>query len=336
MTITESNNKIKIKTAKISLVVGLVLLVVKFSAYFLTDSIAIFSDAAESIINVVASAVALYSIILSSKPADKDHPYGHGNIEYFSAGFEGLLVAIAGIVIIYTSIERIIIGSHPMQLGVGILLIGFSAVINLVLSLYIIRNGKKTDSLALIADGKHILTDVYTSAGIIVGLILVLITDIYIFDPIIAMLVAVNIFFTGFKLVRQSVGELMNEVDPEVMSKIAYKLIEIRRSCWIDLHELRFWKSASFTFIDFHLILPYYFSIKEAHDSDDLISEKLKEVLPNSQIKIHLDYCSFELCKYCGYQDCSERKENSSSEDQWDQDRLTGPGLRKINNLEEP
>jgi len=122
MTILSNNKKIKFRTAMISLVVGTLLLVVKFSAYFITDSAAIFSDAAESVINVVAAAVALYSVMLSSKPADKDHPYGHGNIEYFSAGFEGFLIALAGIVIIYSSIDRIISGSQPMQLGTGILL----------------------------------------------------------------------------------------------------------------------------------------------------------------------------------------------------------------------
>ena len=336
MTSLSNNKKIKFRTAMISLVVGTLLLVVKFSAYFITDSAAIFSDAAESVINVVAAAVALYSVMLSSKPADKDHPYGHGNIEYFSAGFEGFLIALAGIVIIYSSIDRIIYGSQPMQLGTGILLIGVSSIINLILSLYIIKNGKKTDSLALIADGKHILTDVYTSGGIIVGLIIVMVTDIYIFDPIIAILVAVNIFFTGSKLVRQSIGGLMNEVEPETMEKISDTIIDIRKLCWIDLHELRFWRSASTTFIDFHLVLPYYFSIKQAHDSDDLISDKIKEVLPDSQIKIHLDYCGYELCRFCEYHECTERKEVLCVEYKWDQERLTGPGLRKLNGLAEP
>lgn len=330
------NKKIKLKAAKISLIVGSFLLVVKFAAYFITDSTAIFSDASESVINIVASAVALYSVILSSKPADKDHPYGHGNIEYFSAGFEGFLIALAGIVIIYASIEKIIFGAEPSKLGIGIILIGVTALVNLILALYLIKNGKKTDSLALIADGKHIMTDVFTSSGIIIGLLVVMITDIYVLDPVIAILVAVNIFFTGSKLVRQSFGGLMNEVEPETLTKITQILIDIRRSYWIDLHELRFWRSASRTFIDFHLVLPFYFSIKRAHDSDDLISLKIKEVLPDSQVKIHLDYCGYELCKFCEYQECNVRAEEISIEYKWDQERLTGPGLRKLNGYEEP
>ncbi len=330
------NKKLKLKAAKISLVVGATLLAVKFAAYFITDSTAIFSDAAESVINVVASMVALYSVVLSSKPADKDHPYGHGNIEYFSAGFEGFLIALAGIVIIYTSIEKIIAGAQPSKLGVGVILIGVASIINLFLAIYLIKNGKKTDSLALIADGKHIMTDVFTSGGIIIGLVVVMLTDVYVLDPIIAILVAINIFFTGSKLVRESFGGLMNEVEPETLTKITKILIDIRRPYWIDLHELRFWRSASRTFIDFHLVLPYYFSIKRAHDSDDLISDKIKEVLPDSQIKIHLDYCGEELCQFCEYQECNIRVAELRKEYKWDQERLTGPGLRKLNGYPEP
>ena len=118
--------------------------------------------------------------------------------------------------------------------------------------------------------------------------------------------------------------------------KFRTKLIDIKRTYWIDVHELRYWKSANLTFIDFHLVLPYYFSIKQAHDSDDLIAEELKSILPESQIKIHLDYCNFDICKYCAYSDCTERKENLVEEYKWDQERLTGPGLRKLYKIKEP
>lgn len=330
-----NNNLIKIKTAKLSFVIGFLLLIIKFTAYLITDSAAIFSDALESITHVFATGATLYSIFLSSKPADEDHPYGHGNIEYFSAGLEGLLIILAGIAIIYSSIERIILGTQPLHLGTGIILIISASIIILALSLYVIHIGKKTDSLALIADGKHILTDAYTSLGIIIGLGLVMWTDNYIFDPIIAILIATNIFYTGFKLLRQSFGGLMNEVDPNILKRISTKLIEVRKPFWIDVHELRYWKSSSSTFIDFHLILPYFFSIKQAHDSDDFISEKVKSILPESQIKIHLDYCNFNLCKYCGFHDCLERKEKQIEKNEWDQERLIGPGIVKIHEIEE-
>lgn len=331
-----SNERLNMRAAKTSLIAGIVIFLIKFGAYLVTDSTAIFSDAAESIINIVAAGVALYSIIISSKPADEDHPYGHGKIEYFSAGFEGFLIALAGLVIIYSGIEKIITGAGPSQLGIGILLLGASSVANLVLSLYINSVGKKTDSLTLVADAKHILTDVYTSIGIIVGLGVVLLTDIPVFDPIIAIIVAVNILYTGYKLVRESVGGLMNEVDIKTMNIITDRIISVRKPEWIDIHELRFWKSANHLFLDFHLILPFYFTIKEAHDSDDLVVSEMQKILPGSQVKIHMDYCDFNLCKFCEYSPCEQRKEKFTKSSEWDSARITGIGLRKLNGLEEP
>jgi cation diffusion facilitator family transporter len=336
MTTDDINKKLNKRAAYISLLGGIIILTTKFVAYFITDSTAIFSDATESIINIVASGVALASIIISAKPADKDHPYGHGKIEYFSAGFEGLLIAIAGIVIIYSGIVKIIIGATPSKLGVGMILLGITAVMNLALSAYIMRIGKKTKSLTLIADAKHVLADVYTSTGIIAGLVVVMFTGITVFDPIIAILVALNILVTGYKLVREAIGGLMNEVDCKTMRMIARKIITIRKTEWIDIHELRFWKSANNIFIDFHMVLPYYFTIKEAHKSDEIILHELNRVLPGTQVKIHLDYCDYELCKYCEYAECKERHENFSVKTEWNLTRLTGKGIRKLNGLKEP
>ena len=331
-----NNIKLKKRAAKVSLIAGIIIFITKFSAFLVTDSTAIFSDAAESVINIVAAAVALYSIIISSKPADKDHPYGHGKIEYFSAGFEGLLIAIAGIVIIFSGIENIIIGSEPSKLGLGIILLGGSSLANLFLSLYIKSVGEKTNSLTLIADAKHVMADVYTSFGIIVGLGVVMITNIPIFDPIIAIIVAVNILFTGYKLVRESVGGLMNEVDCETLKIISSKIIETRKPEWIDIHELRFWKSANNTFIDFHMVLPFYFTIKEAHKSDELILAEMTKIMPGTQVKIHLDYCDYQLCKFCEFINCTERKEEFAEKAEWTQNRLTDIGIRKVNGLKEP
>ncbi|HID92436.1 TPA: hypothetical protein EYP45_04945, partial [Candidatus Peregrinibacteria bacterium] len=134
-------------------------------------------------------------------------------------------------------------------------------------------------------------------------------------DPIIAIIVAVNILVTGYKLVRESVGGLMNEVDCETLKMISSKIISVRKPEWIDIHELRFWKSANNIFIDFHLVLPYYFTIKEAHKSDELILFEMNKILHGSQVKIHMDYCDFELCKYCSYENCKERKEKFAKSD---------------------
>ena len=250
-----NNSEIKINAAKLSLTVGIFMFIAKMSAYFLTGSSAIFSDALESVIHIIATSLALYSIIISSKPPDKNHLYGHGNVEYFSAGIEGLLIIVAAFTIIYFSVNDLIIGYIPQQLDWGTLIIGFAGVVNLFLAYYLIGKGKETNSLALIADGKHILTDAFTSIGVVIGLLLVLFTDIYLIDPIVAMLVGVNIVFTGYRLVRQSIGGLMKETDKNLLAKITNTLSSNKEETWIDLHNLRFWSTGDKVFIDFHLVL---------------------------------------------------------------------------------
>ncbi|MGD8780344.1 MAG: cation diffusion facilitator family transporter [Ignavibacteria bacterium] len=318
----QKNIKLKKKAAYISLLVGLGMFAAKISAFLLTGSSAIFSDAAESVVHVLATGMALFSIILSSKPADKDHLYGHGNVEYFSAGIEGMLILSAAISIIYFAVKDIIGDYQPSELDTGTVIIAFAGIINIWLGWYLISTGKKTNSLTLIADGKHVLTDSFTSLGVVAGLILVLLTDIYLLDPIVAILVAVNIIFTGYKLIRQSIGGLMNETDPETLNKISQILIDNKNDKWIDIHQLRFWTSAERIFIEFHLILPFYFTIKESHDEEEHIREVIAKIFPHSQIYIHLDYCEFDLCKMCRKSVCEFRKENLIVSNEWNSDYL--------------
>ncbi len=324
MTSVEKNIRLKKKAALISLIVGFGMFGAKITAYLITGSSAIFSDAAESVVHVVATSMALYSIILSSRPPDKSHLYGHGNIEYFSAGIEGLLIVIAAITIIYTSAEDIILGSRPDKLSTGTIIIGAAGIVNLFLGFYLIRKGKDTHSLALVADGKHVLTDSYTSIGVIIGLLLVMLTDFYLLDPLFAIAVAFNILFTGYKLMRESVGGLMNETDPETLKIIVNKFHEIRKDYWIDLHHLRFWRSAEKVFIDFHLTIPYYFDIKTSHLEEEKIVDELNNILPEAHVRIHFDYCYPELCKYCDYKPCEVRKEDKSNSFDWTTDKLIG------------
>ncbi|MGE5810801.1 MAG: cation diffusion facilitator family transporter [Ignavibacteria bacterium] len=323
--------KIKKKAAYISLTVGLAMFVAKMGAYLITGSAAIFSDAAESVVHIMATAMALFSIILSAKPADKSHLYGHGNIEYFSAGVEGLLIIVAAGVIIFASINDIIYGSNLKKLDTGLLVVTGASAINLILGIFLIRTGKKTNSLTLIADGKHVLTDSYTSLGVLIGIILVMITEFVLFDPIFAFAVALNILYTGYKLIRESVGGLMVETDHRLLMKIGDKIISLKKEYWIDLHELRFWKSGEQVFIDFHLILPYYFTIKQSHTEESQIKSELIKAFPSSQIKIHFDYCIQELCKYCNYQECQMRSQPCSMPFELNINKLTGKPVYLIN-----
>ncbi len=327
---SQSNtDQLKIKTAKLSLIIGLAIFFIKITAYYITNSSAIFSDAAESVVHIIATSMVLYSIIVSARPPDKSHLYGHGNVEYFSAGIEGLLIVFAAITIIYFAVGDLVLGSKPSDLDIGTFMITVSGFINLALGLYIVKKGKQTNSLALIADGKHILTDSYTSIGVVIGLILVLITDIYVIDPIVAIFVATNIIFTGYKLVRESVSGLMMETDDDLLEQITSALKDIRQDHLIDIHQLRFWRSADKVFIDFHLTLPFYFNIKESHQIEEEILTKLSSDIRNLQIRTHFDYCEPFLCAYCKYSPCNERKEEFKNFIEWDKAKLISEPISK-------
>jgi len=320
----------KQKAAWISLIIGFVMFISKITAYFLTGSTAIFSDAAESVVHIVATSIALYSIYLSSKPADESHLYGHGNVEYFSAGMEGLLIIIAAFTIIYSSAMDLLNGVDTQQLDIGAFIIGSAGIVNLFLGIYLIKKGKETNSLTLVADGKHVLTDSYTSIGVVIGLILVIITGYLILDPIIAIAVAINILFTGYKLIRESIGGLMNETDTETLDKIVSLLNKIKKEYWLDIHHLRFWKSGDRVFIDFHIILPYYFSIKQSHDEEQFIEAELLTVFPAVSVRIHSDFCNYDICKYCANTLCKERKNSRTIFFEWNANRLLGDPVYNV------
>ncbi|HMU41743.1 MAG TPA: cation diffusion facilitator family transporter [Ignavibacteriaceae bacterium] len=316
--------KLRKKAAYISLSVGVGMFIAKSGAYFITGSEAIFSDAAESVVHVIATSIALYSIILSSKPPDESHPYGHGKVEFFSAGIEGFLIVFAALYIIFESVKAILIPSVLKSLDLGVIVIAAAGIINFILGYYLIRMGKKTNSLTLVADGKHVLTDSFTSIGVLVGIILVMITNYTMLDPIFAIGVALNILFTGFKLMRESVGGLMNEMDIKMLEEISDELIRIKKVYWIDIHELRFWISGDKIFLDFHLIMPYYFSIRESHTEENEIEELLLKKFPRLQLKIHFDYCLPALCKFCMYEQCDKREMKQTETLEWNKSKLIG------------
>jgi cation diffusion facilitator family transporter len=314
----------KKRAAWVSLLVGLAMFIAKITAYLITGSTAIFSDAAESVVHVAATSMALFSIYLSSKPADESHLYGHGNIEYFSAGIEGLLIIAAAITIIYSSTIDLIEGVTTQKLSTGTAIIGIAGIVNLFLGLYLVKKGKATNSLILIAGGKHVLTDSYTSLGVVTGLILVLITGYLILDPIIAILVAINILFTGYNLIRESIGGLMNETDLTILESISNLFSRIKRECWIDIHHLRFRKTGEIIFADFHLILPFYFTIEQSHHEETYIRDSLRQIFPNSGISVHMDYCKPDCCKFCNYKPCQFRKDEKKIDFEWNTKKFIG------------
>ena len=292
----------------ISVIVGIALLVIKFLAATFTGSAAILSDALESIINVVASVFAFYSITLSAQPPDRSHPYGHGKIESFSAGFEGALIILAALAIVWKAVPAFSTPQPLAQLDVGIWLVLGAAVANAILGFSLVRIGTRTGSLALTADGKHLLTDVYTSVGVVVGLVLVYLTGWTVLDPITACAVALNIVVSGVTLVRQSVSHLLDTADESVLRSIVDSLQHIRRPEWIDLHHLRSWSSGTRHHIDFHLTLPRYWNLEQCHDAETAVEEWVVEHLGGQgEVLIHLDPCTSHHCFGCQMPDCPVR-----------------------------
>ena len=214
-----SQQQLRRKAAWISFAVGVMMFAIKTGAYLMTNSTAILSDAMESVVHVIATGIALYTVILAGRPADKRYPYGYGKAEYFSAGVEGVLILVAAAAICYEATRDILVGNTLRQLDIGVLVLAGAGGINLVLGLYLMRVGRQTNSLALLADGKHVLTDSYTSIGVLVGIILVQLTGVTLLDPLFAILVALNIVVTGYKLVGESVRGLMNASDAETLER---------------------------------------------------------------------------------------------------------------------
>ena len=311
----------------LSVFIGAALMLAKFYAYRLTHSSAIFSDALESIINVVASSFALVSILFSTKPPDRSHPYGHGKMEYFSAGFEGALIILASIGIFRLGLSHIFNPARLPQLPYALLVLIGAGLVNLALGLGLVRVGRRTHSLALTADGRHILTDVYTTGALVVGLFLVHLTGVYWLDGAIACFVGVNILFSGAKLVRQSFAGLMDEADPDLMEEIGAFLIAKRKDDWIDIHQLRAWRSGAFVNIDFHLILPRYLSLEAAHhEGKELEKWLIDHFQGRASVLIHLDPCMDPDCPVCANHICGLRDEEYRERVPWDLKRLIRQG----------
>jgi cation diffusion facilitator family transporter len=310
-----------------SLGIGLGLMAVKFLAFWLTGSAAILSDALESIINVVAAAFALGSVIFAAKSPDPTHPYGHGKIEFFSAGFEGALIIAAAGGIFYEAWPRLL---HPQvipRLGSGLLIILGAALVNLVLGLALVTVGQRTHSLTLIADGKHVLTDVYTTGGVLVGLLLVMFTGWNWLDGAVAILVGLNILVTGALLVWQACTGLMDTSDPALLQEISQVISRHRKDIWIDVHQLRARRSGSRVLIDFHLILPRDLLLDESHREVKELEQILNEHFQGrADILIHADPCTEPECPICGFDPCIHRRAGTRMQRLWRTEVITdGP-----------
>jgi cation diffusion facilitator family transporter len=312
------------KAILLSLCVSIFLMLAKFVAYFITNSNAILTDAAESIVNVLASGFAFYSIYLATLPKDENHPYGHGKVEFFSAFVEGILIGIAGLVILVKSVYSLFYGNEVSDLYNGALIVGATGIVNMVVGMYLIKTGKTNKSLTLEADGKHLLTDAVSSAGLVAGIIIIQLTQILWLDSVISMGLGLYIVFNGYKLTRRSVGGLMDESNLELVKGVVEVLQQNRQPSWIDIHNLRAQQYGADLHIDCHVTLPYYFDLnavhKEISDIDRLINQSLEH---RTELFIHADPCLPACCRYCKMANCPVRAEAFRGEIKWDMENVT-------------
>ena len=302
---------------------AVILLIVKGLAWWLTHSVAILTDALEGIVNVMASALGLYSISLSAKPKDNEHPYGHGKIEFISAGVEGMLISIAGLFIFYNAILSLRNPAPLEKLDVGILLIIFSGLVNYVLGRASKRMGEKNQSAVLKSSAAHLLSDVYSTIGLVAGLLLMWLTKIYWIDAVVAMIFAIVILYTGFKIIRSSVSGIMDEADEKLLGDLVEKLDNNRRTNWIDLHNMRIIKYGAVLHIDCHLTVPWYFNVSEAHQEVDIFSDLARNFFGESlELFVHSDACQPTSCAICQKFDCDVRKESFQKQIEWKTDNV--------------
>jgi cation diffusion facilitator family transporter len=280
----------RVRAAIISLVVGIAIFLAKTIAYLRTGSAAILSDALESIVNVVAAAFAVYAVRFAAMPADRDHPYGHGKMEYLSAAFEGGLVGFAALTIVYSAIRALIEPPQLRSLDQGMILAAIAALANLLLGLWLLRTGKESESPTLIADGHHVLSDVWTTAGAIVGVAIVRVTGLAFVDPVVAILLALLLLRTSFKLVLSSANGLMDREDPELLQRLvdAFNASEVEGIGGV--HRLRAIRSGDVVHVDAHVYVPHHWTVARAHSAAHQLEEavKLKSGL-NGEIALHFD-----------------------------------------------
>ncbi len=307
-----------LRLQKIITFVGIILFILKLIAWYLTGSVAILTDALESTVNVVAGLIGIYSLYVSAKPKDSDHPYGHGKAEFLSAAIEGTLISVAGLIIVYEAINNLI---HPhliQQLDYGIWIVSFTAVINFLTGSICIKTGKKNNSLALIASGKHLQSDTYSTIGIVAGLVLMYFLKLSWIDSAVAILFAFIIMFTGYKIVRTSVAGIMDEADTGLLENLVALLNAKRKPNWIDVHNLRVIKYGGTIHLDCHLTLPWFLNVHEAHIEVEALSLLIKEKFGSSmELFVHTDGCMNFSCKICTKEDCTVRQQAFEKKIEW-------------------
>lgn len=314
-------------------IIGILLFVGKLIAWHITNSDAVFSDAMESIVNIIAAFMGLYSLYLAAKPKDIDHPYGHGKVEFVTSGVEGALIIFAGIMIILEASDSLLHGNTLKELDSGMIIIAATAIINYLIGYISIQKGKKENSAVLISSGKHLQSDTITTAGVVFSLILVHITKINWTDALVALIFAGYIIFVGYKIIRESLGGIMDEADLGMVERLAKFLNENRKPQWVDIHYVRIQQHGSKLHIDGHITLPYYFELRKAHqEMEEMIIAIAKNTERTVEFNFHMDDCKPFSCEICQLSDCPVREKKMLKKVEWNVETITQINKHSINN----
>ena len=261
----KSIGKNKISIQKAIFIGGIILFVIKVIAFYITNSVGILSDALESTVNIITGYITLKSLQFAIKPRDEDHPYGHGKVELITASVEGILIGVAGILIIIEAASRLGKPPEVLKLDWGIILMLITAAVNYMMGRYSIRQGQINKSVALISGGKHLISDTYTTVALIGGLFLFYLTGYQWVDSVMAIFFGIFILYTGYTVLKSTINGLMDEADAEVLNKLVATITEKRRSTWSNIHQLTYLKFGHVSHVDLHLTLPWYFNMNESN-----------------------------------------------------------------------
>lgn len=312
--------------------IGIGLFIAKLLAWHLTNSDAVFSDAMESIVNIVAGFLGLYSLYVAAKPRDTGHPYGHGKAEFVTSGIEGGLIIFAGIIIIVQAVDSLLHGNVPKKLDWGILIVGVTAGINYLMGYISYKKGIRENSLVLQSSGKHLQSDTFTTLGVVLSLVLVYFTKIYWIDAVVALLFGGYIIFIGYQIIRKSLSGIMDEADVRLLTKLSKLLNENRQRDWVDIHNVRIQQHGSELHIDAHLTLPWYYDLRTAHNE---MEEVYKLIGKNSERSIefnfHLDDCKPFSCEICELWECKVRQHTFKKKIEWNDSTIAQLNKHDVN-----
>ncbi len=324
-------DKLNLVFQRIALGVSLILFGIKSIAYLLTNSNAILTDALEGLVNILGAGFGLFSLYYATLPSDKNHPYGHGKIEFISAGFEGILILVAGVAMILKSGYSFF---YPQEVDItvfSIILVIVAGAINYLMGFSMVKQGKKVNSVQLQAGGKHLITDGYTTLGLIIGLAVVYITELDFLDNVLAAMLGIIISVTGIRIIRGSFGGVMDEADPNQIEIVAKILESNRRPAWVDIHNLKLVRYGPKLHLDAHITLPWYYNLNDAHKEVDMLEQVLENVFHNDiEASIHSEPCLPTSCEICELQNCEHRGSEFVKRVEWNANHILEDEHHKI------